>query len=103
MFRTLHLNSRLHPESIAKPLLDRRATYQRMSQTVLKFEAQIMVNNKEQAVNMIIYIMINTLLDKLIYPNIPPAIACTLSANDFADELPNMLLNYLRSNDNQGN
>jgi hypothetical protein len=39
--------------------------------------------------------MINGLLDKVLYPTLTPAIASDLTAEEFSLEFPNMVLPYL--------
>ena len=40
--------------------------------------------------------MINGLLDKILYPKLTPAIACSMSQANFVEQLPKMLVNYLK-------
>lgn len=97
VFRTLHLNSRLHSEILnSDQQVDREHIYQRLSDLILRFESDITNKNKKQAAEMTIFIIINTLLDKVLYANLTPAIACQLNAEQFVEELPQVILSYLQ-------
>lgn len=96
VFRTLHLNSRLHSTLLdSDKTVDRKDIYRRLSNILLKFQSEITVQDQEKAVGIVIYMMINGLLDKVIYPTLTPAIASDLSAQELSIELPKMLLAYL--------
>ncbi|WP_285164899.1 TetR/AcrR family transcriptional regulator [Shewanella goraebulensis] len=101
VFRTIHLNARLHSDTMfANPTLDRNEAYSRLSNLLLKFSPDnndsIQVDlKKQQAADMAIYMLINSLLDKILYPSLTPAIACSMDQETFVTELPQMLLNYL--------
>lgn len=97
VFRTIHLNARLHPDTIfSNPTLSRNETYNRLSKLLLKFTVTIAPSNVEQqAADMVIYMLINSLLDKILYPTLTPAIACSMSSAKFVEQLPKMLLGYL--------
>ncbi|WP_199610233.1 TetR/AcrR family transcriptional regulator [Flocculibacter collagenilyticus] len=97
VFRTLHLNSRLYPEFITVSTMGtRREEYQRMANILLRFESQMTVNNPHSAANMVIHTLVNGLMDKVLYPELTPAIASELSLDGYAKELPTMLIKYLR-------
>lgn len=96
VFRTLHLNSRLHSTLLdSDKTVDRKDIYRRLSNILLNFQSEITVQDQEKAVGIVIYMMINGLLDKVIYPTLTPAIASDLSAQELSIELPKMLLAYL--------
>lgn len=96
VFRTLHLNSRLYSELLSSDkAVDRKDIYQQLTNIVLRFEKDITVANKSSAAGVVVYMMITTLLDKVLYPDLTPAIACELDAADFCAELPNVLMAYL--------
>lgn len=98
LFRTIHLNSRLHWELVTNDVLvDRHDIYSRITDILLTFSDNIGAANKKAAANMVVYTMIACLLDKVLYPEIPPAIACELDSDGFCAELPNMLIPYLIS------
>jgi hypothetical protein len=44
-----------------------------------------------------VYIMVNTLLDKVLYPTLTPAIACELDAEAFSAEIAIVLFAYLNT------
>ncbi|WOT06088.1 TetR/AcrR family transcriptional regulator [Shewanella youngdeokensis] len=99
VFRTLHLNSRLHSNLLSSDKsVNREVVYQRLSTVLLRFEKEIIASDKKTACDMVIYMMINTLLDKALYPNLTPATASQLTAAEFSSELPQVLLAYLTKN-----
>ncbi len=107
VFRTIHLNARLHPDTMfANPTLDRNEAYSRLSHLLLQFvdsnKAANITSIKQQAADMAVYMMINGLLDKILYPNLTPAIACSMTQMQFVQQLPKMLLNYLQPIVNPG-
>ena len=99
-FRTLHLNSRLHSELITTDeSVDRRVVYQRLINIIMLFEHEMAVENKSEATGLVIYTMINNLLDKVLYAHLTPAIATELIEKPFAEGLSKMLLAYLVNKD----
>ncbi|WP_282167056.1 TetR/AcrR family transcriptional regulator [Shewanella japonica] len=100
VFRTIHLNARLHPDTIfTNPSLDRNEAYQRLSQLLLNFMASDGKATKVQqkAADMVIFMLINSLLDKILYPSLTPAIACSMPKDEFVKALGVMLGSYLQS------
>jgi AcrR family transcriptional regulator len=96
IFRTLHLNSRLHSALLASDKsVDRKDIYRRLANLLLNFKHEITAEDKNKAAEVVIFIMINGLLDKVLYPTLTPAIASDLNAKEFSLELPKMLLPYL--------
>ncbi|MAD16549.1 MAG: TetR family transcriptional regulator [Alteromonadaceae bacterium] len=96
LFRTIHLNSRLHTDIVAgEALIDRRLLYSRISHILLNFSDDINAIDKSAAANMVIFTMITALLDKVLYPDITPSVACELDSVALCDELTRMLLLYL--------
>ncbi len=107
VFRTLHLNARLYSDLIGSDAqVDRQVVYQRLVNLLSQFllsesdqspaASQRIQADKKSGVA--IYTMINTLLDKVIYPNLTPATASELQGKAFARELACMLLAYLNNN-----
>lgn len=97
VFRTLHLNSRLHSDILdSDEAVDRKAIYQRIAGILLRFERDISTKDKSNAAEMVVYVMITSLLDKVLYPALTPAVACDHDDQAFAAELPHMLVAYLR-------
>ncbi|WP_166422972.1 TetR/AcrR family transcriptional regulator [Paraglaciecola sp. 20A4] len=97
LFRTIHLNSRLHTDIVAgDALIDRRLLYSRISNILLRFSDNINASDKPSAANMVIFTMITALLDKVLYPDITPSIACELDSVALCDELAKMLILYLQ-------
>lgn len=98
VFRTLHLNSRLHSQLLDTDKdVDRSEIYQRLSNILLRYKDDMTVANPSQSANMVVFVLINTLLEKVLYPTLTPAIASELPANDFSQALPKMLLSYLKN------
>ena len=96
IFRTLHLNSRLHSELLdSDKSVDRKEIYQRLASILLCFRGEFSVNKQQEAANIAIFLIINSLLDKVLYPTLTPAIACDIDAQAFTAELPNIILPYL--------
>jgi len=96
IFRTLHLNARLHSSLLDKGTAENRAeVYDKLSDMILAFDSQVNVANKKKAADLVIFIMINALMEKVLYPDLTPAIACQYSAEELAKELPTMLKGYL--------
>ena len=99
IYRTLHLNSRLYSEILnSDKTVDRKVVYQRMANILLQFEEEITVKDKAKSARVAIFMIINTLLDKVLYSTLTPAIACDLGGEDFSLELPLIILPYLTSN-----
>jgi AcrR family transcriptional regulator len=96
VFRTLHLNSRLHSALLdSDKSVDRKDIYRRLGNLLLNFKHEIRQGDKEKAAGIVIFMMINGLLDKVLYPTLTPAIASDLTAEEFSIEFPNMVLPYL--------
>ena len=96
VFRTLHLNSRLHSTLLdSDKSVDRADIYKRIAQLFLTFKHEITVEDKTKSAGNVIFIIINTLLDKVLYPSLTPAIACDLTAKELSLELPKIILPYL--------
>lgn len=96
IFRTLHLNSRLHSALLASDKsVDRKDIYHRLANLLLNFKHEITAEDEKKAAEAVIFIMINALLDKVLYPTLTPAIASDLNAKEFSLELPKILLPYL--------
>jgi len=96
VFRTLHLNARLHSEVLmTDEEVDRKGVYQQLANTLFVFNDEISARDKKQATEMVIYTMIASLLDKVLYPELTPAVATDLNGDVFTQELASMLLAYL--------
>ena len=96
VFRTLHLNSRLHSSLLdSDEFVDRRGVYRRLATLLLNFQAEIKAAEPSKAAEMVIFMMITSLLDKVLYPSLTPAIATSASAEELTFELPKILLPYL--------
>lgn len=96
VFRTLHLNARLYSTVVlTDESVDRRVIYQRLSAIILQFEQDFIAEDKQSKADAAIFTLISALLDKVLYPDLTPAIACKLTAEQYADELASMILSYL--------
>lgn len=96
VFRTLHLNARLHSSLLDKNTAENRTEiYNKLSKIILAFDNEIKVKDSQKAADLAIFIMINTLMEKVLYPDLTPAIACQYSAKELAGVLPAMLKGYL--------
>ena len=96
VYRTLHLNARLESTLIASdPEVDRRKIYSQLRNILLRFPSKIQSEHKTCVADTMVFILISTILDKVLYPELTPAIACELNPQAFAYELPKLLLPYL--------
>ncbi|XQW85298.1 TetR/AcrR family transcriptional regulator [Thalassotalea piscium] len=96
VLRTLHLNSRLHSTLLASDkLVDRKAIYQRLANLLLHFKAEFTVLEHQKAAENVIFIMITSLFDKVLYPSLTPAIASDCNAEEFSNELAKIVLPFL--------
>jgi len=92
VFRTLHLNSRLHSELLGSDKhINRRVIYQRLAQLISQTDTKV----SEAAAGTAVFLIVSSLLDKVLYHDLTPAIACDLSAQQYAQELPKIILAYL--------
>lgn len=96
VFRTLHLNTRLHSEILESDnKVNRSEIYRRITQIICNSSSTGTITQEKAATA--VFTMIATLLEKTIYPEMTPSIACDHSSDDFATELPKILLAYLAS------
>ncbi|MBR9728956.1 TetR/AcrR family transcriptional regulator [Shewanella intestini] len=97
VFRTIHLNSRLHTETLfADPSNDRKHVYQRIAALLLAKMTTDTPNEKQlNAANMAVFMLVNGILDQILYPHITPAIACQVPLEDYLNQLIEMICAYL--------
>jgi AcrR family transcriptional regulator len=96
VFRTLHLNSRLRSELLdSDKSVDRKVIYQRLTGILLRFKQEITAIDQSKVASIAIFMMISSLLDKVLYPTLTPAIACEIDDKQFSIELPKIILPYL--------
>ncbi|WP_231907437.1 TetR/AcrR family transcriptional regulator [Colwellia sp. PAMC 20917] len=96
VFRTLHLNSRLHSELLdSDKSVDRKVIYQRLVEILLRFRQEITAKDQSKVAEVAIFMIISGLLDKVLYPTLTPAIACEIDDAEFSIELPKIILPYL--------
>ena len=92
VFRTLHLNSRLHSELLGTDKhINRRVIYQRLAQLISQTDTKV----SEMAAGTAVFLIVSSLLDKVLYHDLTPAFPCDLSANQYAQELTKISLAYL--------
>ena len=98
VFRTLHLNSRLYSTLLdSDKSVDRNVIYQRLATIILNFKQEIITKDQSKVVSIAIFMIINGLLDKVLYPTLTPATACKINAEEFSIELPKIIVPYLTS------
>lgn len=98
VFRTLHLNSRLHSTLLdSDKLVDRKTIYRRLASLLLKFNNEIKAEDQSRAADIAIFMMITSLLEKVLYPSLTPAIASEINAEELSTELSKIVLPYLTS------
>ncbi len=96
VFRTLHLNTRLHSEILkSDSKVDRAEIYQRISQVFIKAAQNQGRTISTTVASTSVFTMIALLMEKTIYPDMTPATASELNSEEFAAELPNLLIAYL--------
>lgn len=96
VLRTLHLNSRLYPDVLpATELVKRSSEYNRLANLLMNHEAEINHNEPQKACDMAVFIMISSLIEKVLYKELTPAIASPLSLDENIEELTIMLQRYL--------
>jgi len=96
VFRTLHLNSRLHSTLLnSDKIVDRKSIYRRLASLLLRFKDEIMQEDKNRAADIAIFMMITSLLEKVLYPSLTPAIASGINAEELSVELSKIVLPYL--------
>ena len=76
-------------------LVDRKSIYRRLAGLLLKFNNEIKVENQSRAADTAIFMMITSLLEKVLYPSLTPAIASELNAEELTHELSKIVLPYL--------
>ncbi|MFD2168080.1 TetR/AcrR family transcriptional regulator [Thalassotalea euphylliae] len=96
VLRTLHLNARLYPEILTPEQLSTRSSeYKRMSSLLMAHKNEINHASPQEACDMVVFMLTNSLIDKVLYRDLTPAIASQLSLQDTCRELNAMLHNYL--------
>ncbi len=81
----MHLNSRLHSEILdSDKSVDRQLIYQRLSAIILSFKQEITAKDPSNVASIVIFMIINSLLDKVLYPTLTPAIACDIDGEELA-------------------
>lgn len=94
VFRTLHLYARLYPGLVPEDkMTERKKEFNRIAVWLAEglFTKGASVQQKERA-QMWVFIMVDTLIEKVLYNDVTPAMACELNTNDFAHQLSQCLL-----------
>jgi len=98
VFRTLHLNSRLQSTLLKSDKnVDRRLVYEQISNVVLRFSDEMTVADKSNAASTFVFMMITCLMEKVLYPELTPAIACEADGEAFSKQLPEIFIPYFIS------
>ncbi|GAB5380814.1 MAG: hypothetical protein Alis3KO_22010 [Aliiglaciecola sp.] len=98
VFRTLHLNARLQPDLLDQnTLLNRKEVYSRLAAVLQRHKADMHVSNPIEATQLVIFMLVSALLEKVVYPNLTPAVASELDAQDTSEQLVKMFYLYLQA------
>ena len=96
VLRTLHLNSRLYPEILpTSQLSERSQEYQEISAMLMQHSQEINHPQAKVACDMATFIMINGLIEKILYQDLTPAIASPLEMSEHCEQLGAMIVAYL--------
>lgn len=94
VFRTLHIHARLQQQGLSANVLKARVPeYQRIGAWLSEQDKLNVCTDRQ--IDMVVYVAINTTIDKVLYPELTPAIATSLEGQSFSQELAVMLLGYL--------
>lgn len=98
VFRTLHLYTRLHTELVAKDQMsDRVDTF---APIVSWLQQQVLGSDNEelhrQKLEMWMFVIFNTLIEKNLYQDITPASVCDMSINLYIDQITAAITNDIK-------
>lgn len=97
VFRTLHINARLQSDLLdERTLANRKEVYKRLAVILLRHKDQMNVSDPAESSQLVIFMLVNTLLEKVVYPKLTPAIASDLDADATADHIIRMFYAYLK-------
>ncbi|MCV2883354.1 TetR/AcrR family transcriptional regulator [Aestuariibacter sp. AA17] len=96
VLRTLHINARIYPDFVDNGRLQRRREeYERIAQVILRYRDEMTTTSAKSAVSMVIHTCVNGILDKVLYPDLTPAIASGHSIEEYVQTLSEMQYKYL--------
>lgn len=98
VFRTLHLYTRLHTELVAKDQMsDRVDTF---APIVSWLQGQVFnadkAENHRQKLEMWMFVIFNTLIEKNLYQDITPASVCDMTINLYIDQIATAITNDIK-------
>ena len=100
VFRTLHLYSRLYPGLVPENKMSERTNeFKRIARWLEKqlFAAPVPTQYAEKT-DVWVFMMVDTLIEKILYGDLTPAMACPLNVKDYAAHLSHCLLTDYREN-----
>ncbi|REL30334.1 TetR/AcrR family transcriptional regulator [Thalassotalea euphylliae] len=96
VLRTLHLNSRLYPEILpTSQLSERSQEYREIAAMLIQHSTEINHPQPSMACDMATFMMINGLIEKILYQDLTPAIASPLAMAEHCKQLGAMIVGYL--------
>ncbi|NMH61176.1 TetR/AcrR family transcriptional regulator [Alteromonas ponticola] len=95
VFRTLHLYARLYPGLVPEnKMTARKKEFERIARWIEKQLFNGSASGQQAAkTNMWVFIAVDTLIEKTLYNNVTPALACNMEINEFALHLSQNLYN----------
>lgn len=98
VFRTLHLYARLYPGLVPEnKMIERKTEFERIAQWITKQlfgdDATAQQHSKS---NMWVFIIVDTLIEKVLYNDVTPAMACNMNIDEYALHLSQNLVNDYR-------
>lgn len=100
VFRTLHLYARLYPGLVPESKMSERTKeFKRIARWL---ETQLFTvpakGHQTEKAEIWVFMMVDTLIEKVLYQELTPALACRLSASEYALHLSQCLLTDYREN-----
>lgn len=95
VFRTLHLYARLYPGLVPEnKMTERKKEFKRIAVWLAEQLFSDGASAEQEAkAEMWVFIMIDTLIEKVLYNDVTPAMACSMNINEFAQQLSQCLCN----------
>lgn len=89
VFRTLHLYARLYPGLVPEnKMIDRKKEFERIARWIEKQLFKGGATKQQTAkTNMWVFIMVDTLIEKTLYDDVTPALACYMNIDEYAVHL----------------
>lgn len=98
VFRTLHLNARLQPDLLdPQTLVNRKDVYNRLAAILQRHQQNMTASKLVESSRLVVFMLVNTLLEKVVYPHLTPAVASELDAAATSEQLVPMFYTYLRT------